>query len=605
MRTTALLLKGAATVVGLAGVALSMGYLYDETTNVAASGNAHLGAVVILLSSLAALMSSIALVASLPESIRTRFQRRPRLVQAKPVYGFITILAVGIGSTLGSPLFVLIPLNIVQYEFVSLGSLALATILSVLMAKVYADMYVDSERRGLPAVGGPSFTRLAAGTKSIRYFFARVSMWIANTALAAYSKLVFVVFDIEILPTILAGYGLTGLPADVVVYLIAVVFVGWSVINAVFERRIMKSVGYLQIVLTTIMIVILVYHSLLLGAAGSWNLAGISHYTGSGNWATALVINTGYLYLLFFGFQEIQALERDAHAESKIPLVSRIRKGYTMKKSKYLGMAMVLSVGVAAAINVIYALAVYSVHSTVASLTHAQIPALYLAKSYLGSGQELLMAVAFLLATITTFVPAFLAASRHLGALGEDGYIPHSISNLSWVFTLGAIAILALGDANFLVEITDFLVLLSLGVITLSAVWLRKGPAMTRQNALPLIIGLSCLVAGTAIYFIDAGVVVFGIVAVAFTYLIFDISELGVLGTNLFLTVFDLVCVVLLAMFSAGAGYTGPVLGLLGLTEGSAVGILGYVLLLSSAMLAVDLFVDVKLLGRTGDARLP
>jgi len=600
-RANALLLKLVLTVVGVTVLVLALGYIYDEAVAVSASGGARLGAVVVIFAAVAASMSSVALIASLPESIRSRFAQRSRKVQSRPVYGFVTVLAVGIGSTLGSPLFVLIPLNIEQYELVSLGSLALATVLSVLMAKVYADMYSTLEKRGLPAVGGPSFTKIACGTKSIRYFFSRVSMWIANTALAAYSKLVFVIFDIEVFPVILAGFGLKGFAADVVVYTIAVVFVGWSVINAVFEHKILRSVGYLQIVMTSLMIVILIYESFLLGAHGAWDLSGLTH-AASGDWFSALLINTGYLYLLFFGFQEIQALERDSYEESNVPLLSRLRQGYKIRKSSYFRIAMILSVVVAAAINVLYALAVFSVHPSLAALQAASIPALFLAEKYLGSGQELLMAVAFLTATITTFVPAFVAASRHLAALGEDGYIPRSVASISWVFTLGAIVILALGNANFLVEITDFLVLVSLGIINMSSVWLAGGGSSPRKNLLPVLVGVSCFVAGAAIYFIDSSVVVFGIVSVAFTYLVFDIVELGVLGTNLFLTVFNLACVVLLAAFSSASGLAGPVLSVLGVQASSSIEVLAYLLVLCSAMLAVNLFVDVKMLNRTNPA---
>ena len=134
------------------------------------------------------------------------------------------MLAVGLGATLGSPLFILIPLNIIQYEFVSLGSLVLATILSILMAKVYADMYRESVTMGLEAVGGPSFTKAATGGNSVRYFISRLSMWVANTALAAYSKIVFVVFDFELMPGILKNFGVTGLTATLIVYLITGVF---------------------------------------------------------------------------------------------------------------------------------------------------------------------------------------------------------------------------------------------------------------------------------------------------------------------------------------------------------------------------------------------
>ena len=78
------------------------------------------------------------------------------------------------------------------------------------MAKVYADMYTESRRRGLEAVGGPSFTKVAVGVRSVRYFVSRVSMWVANTALAAYSKIVFLIFDFDYFPNILNGLGVTG-----------------------------------------------------------------------------------------------------------------------------------------------------------------------------------------------------------------------------------------------------------------------------------------------------------------------------------------------------------------------------------------------------------
>ena len=145
-----------------------------------------------------------------------------------------------------------------------------------------------------------------------------------------------------------------------------------------------------------------------------------------------------------------------------------------MDKARYLGVAMVLTVVITASINIFYGLAVYATHPNSAALLQAQIPALYLASTFLGPGEELLIAIAFLIATVTTFVPAFLAATRHLSALGEDGYMPQSLASLSWLFTLVSIFLLAEGNQNFLVDITDFMVLASLGVITLSAVWLRR-----------------------------------------------------------------------------------------------------------------------------------
>jgi amino acid transporter len=533
--------KFLATVLGAAAVLVSLGYVINEYSYLEAATSFGFIDIVVVAAVMGLVLSGVALLTSLPSSLRVRFEHAVRITTPRPTYGFVTMLAVGLGATLGSPLFILIPLNIEQYEFVSLGSLIIATILSVLMAKIYADMYKESARLGLDAVGGPSFTRAATGAHSVRYFISRLSMWVANTALAAYSKIVFVVFDFELMPKILANFGVTGNPSEIIVYLITGVFLAWTVLNALFEARFLKMIGYIQIVLTALMVVILLYQSVLLGNAGSWDITGMFHYTGGGNWVLALVVNTGYLYLLFFGFQEIQALERDALERSSIPVISWIRKGFTVSKFTYLGAAMVGSVVIAAAVNILYGISVYSLHPSLSQLTNAAIPALYIMDSALGPGQELLTAIVFLLATITTFVPAFLAASRHLEALADDGFVPRSLSKLSYGFTLVAILILALGNQNFLVDITDFLVLISLGIISMSAIWLRRRTLSTlgKSDVLPLIVGASCFVAGSAIYLISPSVAVFGSVGIAITYLIYVVYELGSLGSQLFLGILD------------------------------------------------------------------
>ncbi len=596
-RSTAYVFKLLTTLVGLVVVVVSLGYLFNEYSYLQSQASASIVDIVTIIAIFGTALSGIALIASFANALRARFPTRKTTIQVKPTYGFGTLLAVGLGATLGSPLFILIPLNIMQYEFVSLGSLVLATILSVLMAKVYADMYEESLKFGLDALGGPSFTKVACGTRSVRYFISRLSMWVANTALAAYSKIVFVVFDFELMPPILSAYGISGVESQVIVWSITGVFIAWTVLNALFEQRLLKLIGRLQIVLTAVMVAILVYQSYTLGIKGSWNLSGIFNFGPSANMIAALVINTGYLYLLFFGFQEIQALERDALETSSIPIVSWISRNYRMSKSKYLGIAMVFSVLIAAAINILYGLAVFSLHPDLSQLLKSQIPALYLAQSYLGSGQELLIAIAFLIATITTFVPAFLAASRHLGALAEDGFMPISLAKLSYVFTLAAILILAEGNQEFLVDVTDFLVLISLGVISLSAIWLRKRLRVPvgLSGFLPFLVGASCFVAGAAIYFISPSVAVFGSVSIVVAYLIYDIYELGSLGSQLFLGVLNLVVYMLLAFyphaFAQQSFFLFQWLNLSFLDTG----VLSFFLILTSGFLFANALLDYRL----------
>jgi amino acid transporter len=596
----ALAVKVTAFVVGLGVTIYATGYLYDEVSYISQQKVTSLGDVIAAVAAMSLALTGVALIASLPDSFRVRF-RRPRKVQRpNPVYGFGTILAVGVGATLGSPLFILIPQNIIQYEWVSLGSLFLAATLSILMAKVYADMYTESRRRGLEAVGGPSFTKVAVGVRSARYFISRVSMWVANTALAAYSKIVFLVFDFDYFPSILGRLGVTGATGVIVVYAIAISLIAWTVLDSLYEQRLLRVTGIIQVFLTAIFIAILLYHSALLGSVGGWNLAGLLKYTGGTYWPVALVINTGYLYLLFFGFQEIQSLERDARESSSIPVVSWIKKGYKLGKAQYLGVAMILTVIITAAINIFYGLAVFAAHPNPAAVLQAQIPALYLASTFLGPGQELLIGVAFLIATVTTFVPAFLAATRHLTALGEDGYMPRSLASLSWLFTLVSIFLLAVSNENFLVEITDFMVLASLGIITLSAVWLRRsrGAAYGRADILPVVVGASCFIAGGAVYLISSSVVVFGTLAILFAYLAFDILELGQLGVQLFLSVLSLACLPLLELFPHLVHAKGVFLSLLPLSPSGADGLLLGMLSVAPLILLLNLYIDASVLKR-------
>ena len=165
-------------VAGVAVLALALGYIYDELRFLASAGDIRAGDVVVILAAISLAFSGAALMAQLPESFWARFRRMPEISARRPVYGFGAMLSVGIGATLGSPLFSLIPEIITQYEVVSLASLLLATVLSVAMAMVFSGMYGVSKGLGLDLVGGPSFTRLAGGTRSVRYLVSRRSMWV-------------------------------------------------------------------------------------------------------------------------------------------------------------------------------------------------------------------------------------------------------------------------------------------------------------------------------------------------------------------------------------------------------------------------------------------
>jgi hypothetical protein len=100
--------------------------------------------------------------------------------------------------------------------------------------------------------------------------------------------------------------------------------------------------------------------------------------------------------------------------------------------------------------------------------------------------------------------------------------------------------ILSLFNADFLVRITDFGVLIALAFVTFAAVWSRKSvsPMLPHSGRiLPALTGLVCLLIAGALYFVDPNVVLFGIIFIMIGYLLFDIFELGAYGSQIFLAV--------------------------------------------------------------------
>jgi amino acid transporter len=265
----------------------------------------------------------------------------------------------------------------------------------------------------------------------------------------------------------------------------------------------------------------------------------------------ATVVNTGYLYLLFFGFQEIQALDRETRERSGIPLLWRLGKRFQLEKPRFVGIAMVVTVIIAASVNLFYALAVYAANPSRAGLSASQIPALYVAETVLGRDQASLTALAFMIATFTTFVPAFMAASRHIGALGDDGFLPRGVGRASWLLVLVSIGFLAVAGQDFLVSITDFMVLVSLGLIALAGIWLRRNRRrlLERKDLLSLGVGAACYVAAGVLYGVTPSVAVFGSLSIAVAFLIYDMFELGSLGSRLFVAALCVVSYGLLVLY--------------------------------------------------------
>lgn len=537
-----LIFKIIVVILGVIVLTFSISYLLGGLTKTNLVHDMTPGFIMDLMGSAIGIMSGIVLISILPESLIVRFRRPSSRGLPNPTYGFYILLAIGIGSTIGSPLFIILPVNVEQYAIISIISLLLATTLSFLMAKIYNIMYRQTRMSGMHAIGGPSFVKMAIGPSSVRYFISRFSMWIANTALAAFSAIFFVEFNFQVIPGILNELGLSGILSSAVIYSITGIFIFWFVLNAFFERRFIRHIGFIQVALVIILVGVIVYQALSLGFIGSWNISGIFSLP-HGNITIDILENTGYLFILFFGFQEIQAMEREALENGKIPLLSKIHKGKLYSKETQIFASMFATVLIASTVMILLAFALFSLHANSSAVSRSSIPMIYIAGQYLGPFGEAITAAIFLIATITTFVPAFLAASRHLRTLGEEGFFPKSVSSVSWVFTLALILVLSLSNGPFLVNITDFMVLTSLAMISLSLLWNRRRMPGKHVfgSVISLIVGAGCLIAAVSVYFEDPSVVLLGAVAIVLSYMIYDALMLGSVGLQLFIALLDII----------------------------------------------------------------
>lgn len=598
-RRLAFVYKIAAAVAGAFVTFYSVDYLIGIIAGYFRIGEVVIYAPVLLLSLFAALITGVLLISSLTGSLKVKFTRPQRRSVSRPILGFFSVLSIGMAATIASPLFVLVPENILQYELISIVSLVISATLSTLMAKNYSDMYKDAYRKKLDAVGGPSFVRNATGARSLRYFITRLSLWLANTALAAYSALLFSDFDFQIFPGVLSRFSIGPFEINIVVLVVIGLFGFWFILNAFFEKRYIRLIGLVQVFLVVVLAGIMIIQTIMLGGKTNWNLNGLLPIPN--NWISDLIINVGYVYLLFFGFQEIQSVEKEAMPEVDINIFNW--KKIHISKENYLPMTMVLAVSVGSAVEIFYAIAVLSAHPSQTLIDQASIPAVTISQMYLGNFGALTMSIAFLISTVGTFVTAFVASSRHLRSLGEDGFLPQSVSSSSWIFSILFIGILALAGENFLVSIVDFMALISLSIVNMASIWLRKAGVrnLNRRDILPIFVAIFSLVTAAAEYFLTPSVVLFGVLALVFGYLIYDLFRLGSIGIQIFTIMFDLVSFILISLTSTSAFIPEvPYIHLPAFLTIPHIDIFQVILIIGPILIIENLLIDIFVLKRTG-----
>ncbi len=377
-------------------------------------------------------------------------------------YGLGQLIIFGIGATLGPSVFVVLPEAVKRYGFSSLWGVILASTSAFLLALLYARMDRLTHDMGGSAVGGPAFVRRAYGPKHPSYLASRFSMWVANTSLAAFNMLVLMdVVTSYIVPDALTLVGMEHLASNLNMPLRIAIFV--LTLVALKYASDEASLVKLQYALGPFFVALFAIH-----------IASLILSPASGHPSPGPVISIdalpamAFVYMVVFGFQEIQSL-----AEG-IP-------GTGDERENLLRKALAFSVILPAALFIVYSVAIY----LLGEVPETPIPAVDLTTGWARALTE----GALILGIATTFIPALVTASNHLREMLIDIFdVRRDVAESPVGRYLVAFFVLILlsADATYLVELTDFGVLISMIAIAWSVTKLEKMAGMEERIALPL-----------------------------------------------------------------------------------------------------------------------
>ncbi|RLE71353.1 MAG: hypothetical protein DRJ45_03845, partial [Thermoprotei archaeon] len=249
---------------------------------------------------------------------RKFFKREESNKIAKEKFGLLDLMAISIGATIGPSTFVLSPYSVKHYGWYAFLGMLLSSISAILLAYGYSKMYYYSKRLKKKIIGGPSFVGNAFGTKHYLYMISRFTLWIGNVSLSAFNLLIAIGLVSEyLLPRIFSFINLNEDPVTtfivkITTFIILSIFVIYS-----HERweKMVKS----QLYLTIIFLFLFIFHIVLLTMQYNIPMQSVMEVNmGSfdpGSIITGTLSSAAYVYLMVFGFQEVQSL--GDHIKSK------------------------------------------------------------------------------------------------------------------------------------------------------------------------------------------------------------------------------------------------------------------------------------------------
>ncbi len=430
--------------------------------------------------------------------------------EEEPIYGFFELLVAGLGSTMGASMLTVLPYAIENFSApATLLAILLSGLVSFMLAVGYGKMYKESIERGKLVVGGPAFVREAFG-KGAAYFVCRISMWIGTTALAAFNAIIFYYFISRYLLEIIGSTSLSIFRYHFVA-LLALLFTYWLYFLLRYESKEKRKVAKAQALLILVFLALL-FSTIFFFATEPGDYDLISRIMVAPD-ISKIIFTAGYIYLVLFGFQEIQALVADTKPKIKF-------LGKRVDRSRFVPLAMETTVIISIGIFLIYSLVLSRFQLA------GEIPPLELSQR-LGGVPVALNSAIFMLAAVTTLTPSYLAASRHLAELANDEIVPKKISEYSWLFTLITLFSMSLLGAELLVEVADAGILFSLTIIALSELKLYRGKITIISSLRAVWTALVCLLILFSFYFIRPQVFIYSLSFIVLSWFVFTLVGIG------------------------------------------------------------------------------
>ena len=362
--------------------------------------------------------------------------------------GFLDLLLLAIGSTIGAGVFILLPLGINMAGLGIILSLLLSAVITIIVAFNYAELAASLPFEG----GGYSWITAAFGKESSSFIVGWL-VWLGNMGYAAFSSLGFSIYASML-------FNIT----NPVPLALTALFV-FMILNVITMKT---SIGIEKLFTVGILIVFFILWAYL---GTSFNLNNF-RYPLHQIKLIPIFTTASLLYVLFIGFEAVSTVSGEAKRSIDLP------------KSFVYSVFIVTIVYIITSIMVIGVISPSDVHGqeTILNISGPLSP---------------FVVIAAIFATLTSMNAGLIAASRNAYALSRDEMMPRFIGRISRDFSTPFMAVIVSGlisalfimtnAVEYVASIADFGYLITISMVCSSVMFLRvTEPELKRPYRVPI-----------------------------------------------------------------------------------------------------------------------